>query len=123
MVLKRIAGERGGWLTAFLVYAALSNAWWAYRAFRVYEDLVSHRAPRVPHWPYLVLGILSALAVLAVVGLWRLRRWGLVLYLVCWAAALGIGVYLGVPFLSHLLSLVNVFLLYLFVAPRRDLLR
>lgn len=45
------------------------------------------------------------------------------LYLICWASALGVSVFLGVPFRTYLLSLVNVVLLYLFLAPRRDLLR
>lgn len=123
MILDRVAGQRGLLLTAFLLYIALSNAWGVYRSLDVYWDLVSHHAPNVPHWPFLVLGILSGCAVIGVAGLWRLKKWGLSLYLVCWASALGIGVFLGVPFRTHLLSLVNVALLSLFLMPRRDLLR
>jgi hypothetical protein len=109
MIPDRIAGRRGLWLTAYLVYVALSNAWGVFRSLDIYWDLVSHHDPNVPHWPFLALGILSAFAVF--------------LYLICWASALGIGIFLGVPFRTHLLSLVNVVLLYLFLAPRRDLLR
>jgi len=110
-------------LTAYLVYVALSNAWGVFRSLDTYWDLVSHHAPNVPHWPFLALGVVSGIAVIGVVGLWLLKKWGLFLYLICWTSALGIGIFLGVPFRAHLLSLVNVVLLYLFLEPRRDLLR
>jgi hypothetical protein len=120
---NRFTGERGWWLTFGLMYIALSNAWWCYRALNTYWDLVSHRDPRFAHWPFLLLGILSAIAVLGVVGLWLLRKWGLYLYLVCWVAAVGVGFYLRITWLGHLLSLVNVLVLYVFLWPRRDELR
>ena len=123
MILDRIVGRRGLLLTVYLPYVALSNAWWAFRSIDTYWDLVSHRDPRGPHWPFLALGVLSACAIVAVAGLWRMRKWGLYLYLVCWASALGIGIYLEVPFQLLLWNLANVALLGLLVAPRRDLLR
>jgi len=123
MVSDRREGERGAWLTVYLVYIALSNAWGTFRSLDIYWDLVSHRAPNVPHWPFLALGILSSFAIIGVVGLWLWKRWGLFLYLVCWASALGVNIFLGVPFRTCLLSLVNVTLLYVFLWPKRDLLQ
>ena len=123
MTGNRFTGRRGWWLTAGLIYIALSNAWWCYRSLNTYWDLVSHHDPRGPHWPFLLLGIVSAIAVIGVVGLWILRKWGLYLYLACWTTAVGVGVFLRIPLLGHLLSLVNVFLLYVFLWPRRDELR
>lgn len=123
MNVRGTTGRRGVWLTVFLLYAAFSNAWGAYRAIAVYRDLVSHRDPNLPHWPFLVLAILSGLAVAAIVGLWRLRVWGLILYLICWGAALGIGIFLNVPFSTHLWSLLNVGLLLFFVVPKWEALR
>lgn len=123
MNLDRVVGRRGLLLTAFLLYVALSNAWGVYRSLDIYLDLVSHHDPNAPHWPFLLLGILSGCAVIGVLGLWRLKKWGLFLYLACWASALGIGIFVGVPFRGHLLSLANVVLLCLFLAPKRDLLR
>jgi len=120
---NRWLGRRGFWLTLYLAYAAFSNAWWTYRALETYWDLVSHHDPRGPHWPFLLLGILSALAVIGVVGLWFLRKWGLYLFLLCWAAAVGVGIFLRLPPLAHLLNLVTLVLLYLFVRPRRDQLQ
>jgi hypothetical protein len=120
---ERSTGRRGVWLTVYLAYAALSNAWWTYRALGTYWDLVSHHDPRGPHWPFLLLAILSAVAIVGIVGLWFLRKWGLYLFLACWAAAVGVGVFLRQPLLAHLLNLVTLFLLYLFVWPRRDELR
>lgn len=124
MVSDRGAGERrGAWLTVWLVYIALGNAWGTYRLLDIYEDLVSHRAPNIPHWPFLALAIISSVAIIGVVGLWLLKRWGLFLYLVCWASALGVNIFLGVPFLTYLLSLVNVALLFMFLWPKWDLLQ
>lgn len=122
MVSDRRAGERGSWLTAWLVYIALSNAWGTYRSLDMYWNLVSHRAPNVPHWPFLALGILSSFAIIGVVGLWLWKKWGLFLYLACWASALGVNIFLGVPLWTYLLSLVNVALLYMFLRPRWNLL-
>ena len=118
----RWTGKRGPWLTLGLTYIALSNAWWAYRSLNTYWDLVSHHDPRTPHWPFLALGILSVVAIVGVLGLWLLRKWGLFLYLVCWAAAFGVSIFLRVPLRMYLLSLVNVLLLYVFLWPRRDVL-
>lgn len=123
MTPDRRAGARGAWLTAYLVYIALSNAWGVYRSLDIYWDLVSHHAPNVPHWPFLALGILSSFAIIGVVGLWLSKRWGLFLYLACWGAALGVNIFLGVPFWTYLLSLVNVALLYAFLRPRWDFLQ
>ena len=123
MTPDRRAEGRGPWLTAYLAYIALSNAWGVFRSLDVYWDLVSHRAPNVPHWPFLALGILSGFAIIGVVGLWLWKRWGLFLYLVCWASALGVNIFLGAPSWTHLLSLVNVALLYAFLRPRWDLLQ
>jgi len=118
----RWAGKRGPWLTLGLTYIALSNAWLSFRMIDTYWDLVSHRAPGGPHWPFLALGILSGAAVVGVVGLWLLRKWGLFLYLTCWIAALGAGIFLRLPLRSYILSLCNLLLLYVFLWPRRDLL-
>ena len=118
MVTDRTTRNRGPWLTAYLVYVALSNAWGAFRALDRYWVLVSHRAPNVPHWPYLVLGILSVLAIAGVVGIWLWKKWGLLLYLTCWASALAVNIFLGVPIWSYLLSLANVALLYIFLRPK-----
>ena len=122
MVSDRRAGERGAWLTTWLVYIALSNAWGTYRSLDTYWNLVSHRAPNIPHWPFLTLGILSSFAIIGVVGLWLWKKWGLFLYLACWASALGVNIFLGVPLWTYLLSLVNVALLYMFLRPRWNLL-
>jgi hypothetical protein len=123
MVLDRKERKRGIWLTAGLVYIALSNAWGTFRSLDVYWDLVSHRAPNVPHWPFLTLGILSSIAIIGVVGLWLWKRWGLLVYLACWASALGVNIFLGVPFWTYVLSLANVALLYVFLQPKWDLLQ
>jgi len=123
MILDRWAGTRGPWLTVYLMYIALSNAWGTFRSLDTYWNLVSHRAPDVPHWPFLALGILSSLAVVGVVGLWLWRKWGLFLYLVCWASVLGVSIFLSVPFSTYLLILANVALLYVFLRPRWDLLQ
>ena len=123
MSVNRWTGERGPCLTLGLIYIGLSNAWWAYRSMVTYWDLVSHRAPNVAHWPSLTLAILSAVAVAGIVGLWLLRRWGLVVYLACWAAAIGVNIFLRLPFRAYLLSLANLLLLYLFLWPRRQLLK
>ena len=122
MFLDRLVGKRGPWLTLGLTYIALSNAWWAYRFVETYWDFVSHRAPGLAHWPFLALGVLSGVAVLGVVGLWLLRKWGLYIYLVCWLAALGVSIYLGLPFRVYLFSLANLVVLYAFLWPKRDLL-
>jgi len=119
----RRVGERGPWLTVYFVYIALSNAWGAFRSGDVYWDLVSHRAPNVPHWPFLALAILSGLAIIGVAGLWLWRKWGLFLYLACWALALALNIFLGVPLWTYMLSLANVAFLYVFLRPRWDLLR
>lgn len=118
----RLTGKRGPWLTVGLVYIALSNAWWAYRSLETYWDLVSHRAPLYPHWPFLALGFLSGVAVVGVVGLWFLRKWGVLIYLACWVAAVGVSIFLKLPFRAYLLSLANLLVLYLFLWPRRELL-
>ena len=115
--------KRGGVLTAYLLYIGFSNGWNAYRAFAIYHDLVSHRAPNPPHWPFLLLGILSAIAAIAVVGIWFWRRWGLWVYLTCWAIAFGLNAFLGVPFWSYVLLLSNVALLYALLRPRRESFR
>jgi hypothetical protein len=120
--INRLTGRRGPWLTLGLIYIGLSNIWWAYRSVDVYWDLVSHRDPNLPHWPFLALGILSAVAVVGVLGLWFLKKWGLLVYLACWAAVLGVNIFLRLPFLAYLLSLANLLVLYLFLWPRRDLL-
>jgi len=123
MVPDRRVGVRGAWLTAYLAYIGLSNAWGTFRSLDVYWNLVSHRAPNVPHWPFLALGILSSFAIIGVVGLWLWKKWGLLLYLCCWASALGLNIFLGVPFWTYFLSLVNVALLYVFLRPKWDLLQ
>ena len=115
--------NRGMLLTAYLVYIALSNAWWAYRAFDHYWLLVSHSAPNVPHWPYLVLGIVSIAAVAAVVAIWSWKQWGLFLYLFCWAGAIGMNAFLGVPTWAYILSIANMALLCAFLRPKWQLLR
>lgn len=123
MTPDRATRHRGLWLTAYLAYIALSNAWGAYRVLDRYWVLVSHRAPNVPHWPYLVLGILSILAIAGVVGIWHWKRWGLFLYVICWASALGVNIFLGAPIWTYLLSLANVALLYAFLRSKWDLLQ
>jgi len=123
MTPDRTTQIRGFWLTAYLAYMALSNAWGAYRTLDRYWVLVSHRAPNIPHWPYLVLGILSVLAITGVVGIWLWKRWGLFLYLVCWASALAVNIFLNVPIWTYLLSLANVGLLYALLQPKWNLLR
>jgi len=70
-----------------------------------------------------LLGILSILAIAGVVGVWLLRKWGLYLYLVCWASALAANVFLGVPVWTYLLILANVVLLYAFLRPKWSLLQ
>ena len=123
MVLDRKERKRGAWLTAWLVYIALSNAWGTFRSLDVYWDLVSHRAPNIPHWPFLTLGILSSIAIIGVLGLWLWKRWGLFLYLACWVSALSVNIFLGVPFWTYVLSVANVALLYVFLQPKWDLLQ
>jgi hypothetical protein len=114
------AGMRGVWLTVCLIYVGLSNAWWTYRSLNIYLDLVSHHDPRVPHWPFLLLGILSAIAIVAVVGLWMLRKWGIYLYLACWAGAFGASLALHVAAGAYLPSLAGLFLLCVVLWPKRD---
>lgn len=122
MASDHVARNRGPWLAAYLAYIGLSNAWGAYRMLDRYWVLVSHRAPNIPHWPYLVLGILSALAIVGVAGIWLWKRWGLFLYLFCWVSALALNIFLGTPIWTHLLSLVNVGLLYALLRSKWNLL-
>ena len=115
-----LMARRGPWLTLGLTYIGISNAWWVYRSLWTYWDLVSHHDPNSLHWPFLALGVLSGIAVIGVVGLWFLRKWGLLVYLACWAAAQGVNIILKLPFRAYLLSLANLLVLYLFLWPRRD---
>jgi len=115
--------DKGILLTVYLVYITLSNAWWAYRAFDRYWLLVSHSATNVPHWPYLVLGIVSVAAAAGVAAIWFWKRWGVFLYLLCWASAIGMNAFLGAPAWSYLLSIANVALLYAFLRPKWALLQ
>ena len=123
MTPDRATRNRGLWLTAYLAYIGLSNAWGAYRVLDRYWVLVSHRAPNIPHWPYLVLGILSVLAIVGVVGIWLWKRWGLFLYVFCWVSALALNIFLGTPIWTHFMSLANVVLLYALLRPKWNLLR
>jgi len=122
VLLDCLVGKRGPWLTLGLTYIGLSNVWWAYRFVDTHWDLVSHHDPRLPHWPFLALGVLSGIAVFGVLGLWLMRTWGLFLYLACWLAALGVSIYLRLPFRAYLFSFANLLVLYMFLWPRRDLL-
>ena len=70
-----------------------------------------------------MLGILSVLAVTGVLGVLLWKRWGLFLYLICWASALGVNIFLGSPIWAYLLSLANVALLYVFLRPKWNLLQ
>jgi len=123
MTPNRAIWNRAPWLTAYLLYIGLSNAWGAYRALDRYWVLVSHRAPNVPHWPYLVLGILSVLAITGIVGIWLWKKWGLFLYVFCWVTALALNMFLGSPLWSYLLSFVNLGLLYALLRPKWNFLQ
>ena len=119
MTAQQSAQPRSGWLTGFLIYLGLSNAWWAYRYAETYQDLVSHSDPRFPHWPFLALAILAGLNIVGVVGLWFWQRWGLVLLGLVAVATLAVNLTLNVPVWASLgLGLISLGILIALIRPR-----
>ena len=124
MLARQPAQPRGGWLTAFLIYLALSNAWWTYRYAETYQDLVSHADPRFPHWPFLALAILAGLNIVGVIGLWFWQRWGLLLLGAVAVAAVAVNLALNVPVWTSLgLGLISLGILVALVRPKWALFR
>ncbi len=68
-------------IKAYLIFAAIVNAYVTLRLFEIWRDLTTHSDPNLPHWPFLVLTLLGFLGIVSLGGLWFWKKWGYVGYL------------------------------------------
>jgi hypothetical protein len=87
---KKSAGiERGGWLSAWLIFLLLHSLFSAWLIYYL------RRGPSANSSLWLALLALVAIAnVVALIAIWNWQRWGLVLYVIATIASIAIGLML-----------------------------
>jgi uncharacterized membrane protein (DUF2068 family) len=108
--------QRGGCLTAFLIFMFIVNTLTAFY-YLFFGDAVRSAMPLIPAWAIPVLAVACILNVVFAVGVWQWRRWGVYGFIVLAILIFVLNItYVGL--LPSLLGLLGPVILVLLVRTR-----